>query len=149
MSRTRYLSQNFWTTYPPPQFYIQLVFKAPLCITLMISFFHLGNLGLSEEKMDTIEEKFKESMSGDAQIKEHFADFGQFGEIETVTLKPDMATGCSRGFCSIVYKSVDSLEATVPTEHTVSNKKVAVKEGTIYEIFYLKGQFFKNVEKNY
>ena len=33
----------------------------------------------------------------EAQIKDHF---GQFGEIETVTLKTDMATGRSRGFCS-------------------------------------------------
>ena len=31
----------------------------------------------------------------EAKIKEHF---GQFGEIETVTLKTDMATGRSRGF---------------------------------------------------
>ena len=55
----------------------------------------------------------------EAQIKEHF---GQFGEIETVTLKTDMATR-TRGFCLIVYKSVDSLEAAVAT-----NKKVAVKK---------------------
>jgi len=61
----------------------------------------------------------------EAQIKEHF---GQFGEIETVTLKTDMATGRSRGFCFIVYKSVDSLEAAVAAEHTISNKKVAVKK---------------------
>ena len=77
----------------------------------------------------------------EAQIKEHF---GQFGEIETVTLKTDMATGRSRGFCFIVYKSVDSLEAAVAAEHTVSNKKVAIKKaqvqakGTIYEIFYIR-----------
>ena len=77
----------------------------------------------------------------EAQIKEHF---GQFGEIETVTLKTDMATGRSRGFCFIVYKSVDSLEAAVATEHTVSNQKVAIKnaqvqaKGTIYEIFYIR-----------
>ena len=74
----------------------------------------------------------------EAQIKEHF---GQFGEIETVTLETDMAPGRSRGFCSIVYKSVDSLEAAVAAEHTVSNKKVAIKKaqgqakGTTYEIF--------------
>ena len=71
----------------------------------------------------------------EAQLKEHF---GQFGEIETVTLKTDMAIdrswlhrlflGRSRGFCSIVYKSVDSLEAAVAAEHTISNKKVAVKK---------------------
>ena len=62
----------------------------------------------------------------EAQIKEHF---GQFGEIETVTLKTDMATGRrSRGFCFIVYKSVDSLEAAVTAEHTISNKKVFVNK---------------------
>ena len=49
----------------------------------------------------------------EAQLKEHF---GQFGVIETVTLKTDMATGQSRGFCFIVYKSVDSLEAAVAGE---------------------------------
>ena len=57
----------------------------------------------------------------EAEIKEHF---GQFGEIETVTMK----TGRSRGFCSIVYKSVDSLEAAVAAEHTISDKKVFVKK---------------------
>ena len=61
----------------------------------------------------------------EAETKEHF---GQFGEIETATLKTDMATGRSRGFCFIVYKSVDSLEAAVAAEHTISNKKVAVKK---------------------
>ena len=64
----------------------------------------------------------------EAEIKEHF---GQFGQIDTVTLKTDMATGRrSRGFCFIVYKSVDSLEAAV----AISNKKVAVKkaQGTIF-----------------
>ena len=60
----------------------------------------------------------------EAQIKEHF---GQFGEIETVLLKTDMA-GRSRGFCFIDYKSVDSLEAAVAAEHTISNKKVEVKK---------------------
>ena len=75
----------------------------------------------------------------EAQIKGHF---GQFGEIDTVTLKTDMAS--SRGFCFIVYKSVDSLEAAVAAEHTVSNKKVAIKKaqgqakGTTYEIFYIR-----------
>ena len=64
----------------------------------------------------------------EAKIKEHF---GQLGEIETVTLKTDMATGRSRGFCFIVYKSVDSLEAAVAAEHTVSNKKVAIKKAQV------------------
>ena len=61
----------------------------------------------------------------EAQIKEHF---GKFGEIKSVILKTDMATGRSRGFCFIVYKSVDSLEAAMATdaEPTISNKKAAV-----------------------
>ena len=67
----------------------------------------------------------------EAQIKEHF---GQFGEIETVTLKTNMATGRSRGFCSIVYKSVDSLEAAVTAEHTISNKKVFVKKTPVFAL---------------
>ena len=83
----------------------------------------------------------------EAQIKEHF---GQFGEIDKVTLKTDMAS--SRGFCFIVYKSVDSLEAAVATEHTVSNQKVAIKnaqvqaKGTIYE-FILYKALRSNVQK--
>ena len=63
----------------------------------------------------------------EAQIKQHF---GQFGEIERVTLKTDMATGPSRGFCFIVYKSVNSLEAAVAAERTISNKKVAVEKAS-------------------
>ena len=65
----------------------------------------------------------------EAQIKEHF---GQFGEIETVTLITNMATGRSNGFCSIVYKSVDSLEAALAAEHTISNKKVFVKKAPVF-----------------
>ena len=74
----------------------------------------------------------------EAQIKEHFS---QFGEIDKVTLKTGPS---SRGFCFIVYKSVDGLEAAMAAEHSISNKKVAIKKaqvqakGTIYEIFYIR-----------
>ena len=62
----------------------------------------------------------------EAEIKTHF---GQFGEIESITLKTDMATGRSRGFCFIVYKTVDGLEqAVAQAEHNIQNKKVAVKK---------------------
>ena len=61
----------------------------------------------------------------EAEIKEHF---GQFGEIETVTF------GRSRGFCYIVYKSVDSLEAAVAAEHTISDKKVFVKNPFVFAL---------------
>jgi len=62
----------------------------------------------------------------EADIKGHF---GQYGEIESITLKTDMATGRSRGFCFIVYKTVDGLEKAVSqAEHNIQNKKVAVKK---------------------
>ena len=46
----------------------------------------------------------------EAQIKEHF---GQFGEVETVTLITNMATGRPNRFCSLVYISVHRLETAV------------------------------------
>ena len=55
--------------------------------------------------------------------------FGQYGEIESITLKTDMATGRSRGFCFIVYKTTDGLDkAVAQSEHNIQNKKVAVKK---------------------
>ena len=65
----------------------------------------------------------------EAQIKEHF---GQFGEIERVTLITNMATGRTNSFCSIVYRSVDSLEAAVAAEHTISNKRVLVEKAPVF-----------------
>ena len=56
----------------------------------------------------------------EAQIKEHF---GQFGEIKTV----DMATGRSRGFCDIVYKSVGNLEKEI--ESKASQKQANKQNG--------------------
>jgi len=62
----------------------------------------------------------------EADIKGHF---GQYGEIESITLKTDMATGRSRGFCFIVYKTTEGLEKAVEqSEHNIQNKKVAVKK---------------------
>jgi len=90
----------------------------------------------TNEKMDT-------SMAGDEDDRKLFAGglpqdakeadirghFGQYGEIESITLKTDMATGRSRGFCFIVYKTTDGLEkAVAQAEHNIQNKKVAVKK---------------------
>lgn len=62
----------------------------------------------------------------DTDIKEHF---GQFGEIDGVNLKTDPSTGRSRGFAFVVFKEQDGLEKAVATEeHTIKNKKVAVKK---------------------
>ena len=44
----------------------------------------------------------------------------------------NVATGRSNSFCSIVYKSVDSLEAAVTAEHTISNKRVFVEKAPVF-----------------
>jgi len=71
----------------------------------------------------------------EAEIREHFS---KFGEVDAVNLKTDAQTGRSRGFCFVVYKSVDSVEkACAQEEHEVLGKKIAVKkaqakQGKIY-----------------
>lgn len=71
----------------------------------------------------------------EADIKEHF---GQYGEIEGVNLKTDPQTARSRGFAFVVFKDTEGVEKAVETEeHTIKNKKVAVKkaqakQGKIY-----------------
>merc|ERR1719326_994538 len=80
-----------------------------------------------------LETKTTASFSPEASPKMLEADirghFGQYGEIESITLKTDMATGRSRGFCFIVYKTTDGLEkAVAQAEHNIQNKKVAVKK---------------------
>lgn len=60
------------------------------------------------------------------EIKEYF---GAFGEIESVNLKTDAATGRSRGFAFVMFKAAEGVEKTVAqAEHTLKNKKVAVKK---------------------
>ena len=49
----------------------------------------------------------------------------------------DPTTGRSRGFAFVVFEEVDPLNAALGTEHTIKNKKVAVKkaaskQGKIY-----------------
>ena len=61
----------------------------------------------------------------DAEIKEHFS---QFGEIEGINLKTDPHTGRSRGFAFVVFKEQEALDKAVTAEHTLKNKKVAVKK---------------------
>merc|ERR1719295_818426 len=61
-----------------------------------------------------------------------------FGEIDNINIKTDPATGRSRGFAFVVFKTIEGLQdAVTETEHSVKGKKVAVKkakakEGKIY-----------------
>jgi len=59
-------------------------------------------------------------------ISQHFTTFG---EIDNINLKTDPASGRSRGFAFVLYKTVQSLnDAIEAKEHTVKNKEVAVKK---------------------
>jgi len=59
-------------------------------------------------------------------ISEHFATFG---EIDNINLKTDPASGRSRGFAFVLYKTVQSLTDAIETkEHMVKSKEVAVKK---------------------
>jgi len=71
----------------------------------------------------------------DTDIKEHF---GQYGEIESVNLKTDAATGRSRGFAFVVFGTEAACDAAVAAAtHNIKGKDVAVKkaqakQGKIY-----------------
>merc|ERR1712226_369061 len=71
----------------------------------------------------------------DTDIKEHF---GQYGEIESVNLKTDAATGRSRGFAFVVFGTEPACDAAVAAAtHNIQGKDVAVKkaqakQGKIY-----------------
>jgi len=70
----------------------------------------------------------------EADLKDYF---GNYGTVSSVTLKMDPATGRSRGFAFVVFSDVESLQSALGQEHTMKNKKVAVKkaaskQGKIY-----------------
>jgi len=71
----------------------------------------------------------------DTDIKEHF---GQYGEVESVNLKTDAATGRSRGFAFVVFSTEPACDAAVAAgTHNIKGKDVAVKkaqakQGKIY-----------------
>lgn len=74
----------------------------------------------------------------DARQEDISAHFQTFGEIDNINIKTDPATGRSRGFAFVVFKTISSLQDAVnEQEHSVKGKKVAVKkakakEGKIY-----------------
>lgn len=98
------------------------------------------------ESMDTTEilpdeddrKLFVGGLPQDAKQDDISAHFQTFGEIDNINLKTDPATGRSRGFAFVVFKTVDGLKDAVATEeHAVKGKKVAVKkaqakQGKIY-----------------
>ena len=52
----------------------------------------------------------------DAKQDDISAHFQTFGEIDNINLKTDPATGRSRGFAFVVFKTVDGLKDAVATE---------------------------------
>ncbi|XP_050428356.1 RNA-binding protein squid-like isoform X2 [Adelges cooleyi] len=60
------------------------------------------------------------------ELKEHFI---QYGEITNISLKTDPATGRSRGFAFIIFKSVDALNnAFAAGDHVINGKKIDPKK---------------------
>jgi len=98
------------------------------------------------ESMDTSEllpdeddrKLFVGGLPQDAKQEDISAHFQTFGEIDNINIKTDPATGRSRGFAFVVFKTIQSLQDAVnEQEHSVKGKKVAVKkakakEGKIY-----------------
>jgi len=90
------------------------------------------------ESMDTSEvsladeddrKLFVGGLPQDAKQDDISAHFQTFGEIDNINLKTDPATGRSRGFAFVVFKTVEGLQDAVSTEeHAVKGKKVAVKK---------------------
>lgn len=98
------------------------------------------------ESMDTSEivadeddrKLFVGGLPQDAKQEDISVHFQTFGEIDNINIKTDPATGRSRGFAFVVFKTIQGLQDAVSeTEHSVKGKKVAVKkakakEGKIY-----------------
>ncbi|EEB19943.1 RNA-binding protein squid, putative [Pediculus humanus corporis] len=62
----------------------------------------------------------------DKELREHFS---QFGEIESVSVKTDPASGRSRGFAFIVFKDVESIEKVMAAgDHIINCKKIDPKK---------------------
>ncbi|XP_053677602.1 RNA-binding protein squid-like [Anopheles nili] len=54
--------------------------------------------------------------------------FNKYGDIESINVKTDPATGWSRGFAFIVYKVADSIDKVIEAgPHTLNNKKIDPK----------------------
>jgi len=98
------------------------------------------------ESMDTSEivadeddrKLFVGGLPQDAKQEDISVHFQTFGEIDNINIKTDPATGRSRGFAFVVFKTIQGLQdAVTEAEHAVKGKKVAVKkakakEGKIY-----------------
>lgn len=60
------------------------------------------------------------------ELRDHF---GQYGEIESVSVKTDPQSGRSRGFAFIVFKDIESIEKVMAAgDHVINNKKVDPKK---------------------
>lgn len=72
---------------------------------------------------------FAGGLPQEAKEEDIRAHFAQFGEIEAINLKTDSATGRSRGFCFVIFKTEEGLKAaTAEATHNIKEKKVAVKK---------------------
>lgn len=89
-----------------------------------------GNLNDVQPIGDEDDRKlFVGGLPQDATQEDISSHFATFGEIDNINLKTDPASGRSRGFAFVLYKTVQSLNNAIEAkEHTVKNKEVAVKK---------------------
>ncbi len=79
------------------------------------------------------------------------AHFGQFGELEGVNLKTDQVTGRSRGFCFVVFRTLEGVEAALKQEggHEMGGKRLAVKRAQAKQGKVHVGKLPRNTEEEH
>ena len=82
---------------------------------------------------------------GEEDLKTYFANYG---EVSSVNVKMDQMTGRSRGFAFVVFADESSLGPILSAEeHTIKNKKIAVKKAASKQGKIYVGKFTQSIEE--
>ena len=82
---------------------------------------------------------------GEEDLKTYFANYG---EVASVNVKMDQMTGRSRGFAFVVFTDESSLGPILAAEeHTIKNKKIAVKKAASKQGKIYVGKFTQSIEE--
>ena len=82
---------------------------------------------------------------GEEDLKTYFANYG---EVASVNVKMDQMTGRSRGFAFVVFTDEASIGPILQAEeHTIKNKKIAVKKAASKQGKIYVGKFTQSIEE--
>ena len=82
---------------------------------------------------------------GEEDLKTYFANYG---EVASVNVKMDQMTGRSRGFAFVVFADEAALGPILSAEeHTIKNKKIAVKKAASKQGKIYVGKFTQSIEE--